>query len=103
MSEQRWYERTFEVVENELAIAKKEIERLKRGDFTSEELQNLCHNLPEEKRIEFFNGCTSFQEKLFGKSAIDEEMERCIKIVESKKGWISIRWVETIVAEIRQR
>lgn len=46
----------------------KEIERLKRGDFTPEEFQNLCHNLPEHCTHEVFDaGCRQYQSKLFGK------------------------------------
>ena len=47
-----------------------EVSRLKRGDFTPEEFQNLCHNLHERPvctREEFAQGCLQFQEKLFGK------------------------------------
>ena len=47
-----------------------EVARLKRGDFTPEEFQNLCHNLHERPvctRKEFAQGCLQFQEKLFGK------------------------------------
>lgn len=45
-----------------------EIERLKRGDFTAAEFQNLCHNLPEHcTRAVFKAGCEAYQEKLFGK------------------------------------
>lgn len=46
-----------------------EIGRLKRGDLTPEEVQNLCHNLHEKgtvTRVEFEHGCYLFQEKLFG-------------------------------------
>lgn len=88
---------------DEINSMKIENERLLRGEFTPEELQNLCHNLPEEKKEEFFNGCCEYQKKLFGKSAVDEEMERCIKIVQSKEPWISKKWAQTIENEIRQR
>ena len=46
-----------------------EISRLKRGDFTPEEFQNLCHNRHESPgctRADFEAGCVQFQEKLFG-------------------------------------
>jgi hypothetical protein len=45
---------------------KKEVERLKEGDFTPEELQNLCHNLQGCGRAEFEEGCRRYQEQLFG-------------------------------------
>lgn len=45
-----------------------EITRLKRGDFTEEEFQNLCHNLSEkvEDECKFKEGCIAYQKKLFG-------------------------------------
>lgn len=52
-----------------------ELERLKRGDFTEEEFQNLCHNFSEEDKVSFFRGCTEFQKKLFGCSAVDEAVK----------------------------
>ena len=81
-----------------------EITRLKKGDFTPEELQNLCHNLAEdkEKKCEFFKGCCEYQKELFGSSAVDEEMERCIKMVENSL-WITKAQAEKIVYTIRQR
>lgn len=42
-----------------------EIERLKRGDFTEEEFQTLCHNLPEDDECRFKQGCIDYQKKLF--------------------------------------
>lgn len=45
---------------------REENERLKRGDFTEEEFQNLCHNFKSEDRTRFVAGCTAYQEKLFG-------------------------------------
>jgi len=44
-----------------------EIQRLKEGNFTPEEFQNLCHNLQGKGREEFQIGCNEYQEKLFGK------------------------------------
>lgn len=52
-----------------LEAAEAEIARLKRGDFTPEEFQNLCHNRHESPgctRADFEAGCVQFQEKLFG-------------------------------------
>lgn len=47
-----------------------EIDRLKRGDFTPEEFQNLCHNLHCKggvfTRKEFAAGCLQYQDRLFG-------------------------------------
>lgn len=53
---------------------RREIERLKAGDFTPEEFQALCHNLHlKEERITpqaFCDGCEAYQVKLFGESPI---------------------------------
>ena len=46
-----------------------EIDRLKRGDFTPEEFQNLCHHRDEKPgctRKDFEEGCQEYQTKLFG-------------------------------------
>jgi hypothetical protein len=49
-----------------------EIDRLKRGDFTPEEFQNLCHDLNDADRDHFCDGCEQYQIKLFGSSPITE-------------------------------
>ena len=43
-----------------------EIARLKKGDFTEEEFQNLCHNFSETDKAAFVLGCQNYQKKLFG-------------------------------------
>lgn len=46
-----------------------EVARLKRGDFTPEEFQALCHHRDEKPgctRAEFEVGCREYQERLFG-------------------------------------
>lgn len=68
--------------EDLINFLKAEIERLKNGQFTEEELQNLCHNLTPRNECAFKLGCEKYQRELFGKGAIEEEMERCIKWVE---------------------
>lgn len=50
-----------------IKIKDNEIKRLKEGNFTSEELQNLCHNLTNCDLHAFAEGCKREQEKLFGK------------------------------------
>ena len=41
--------------------------RLKSGNFTEEEFQNLCHNVSiQEGRARFEEGCRDYQRKLFG-------------------------------------
>lgn len=42
-----------------------ENERLKRGDFTEEEFQNLCHNFTGDDAERFKKGCEEYQKKLF--------------------------------------
>lgn len=46
-----------------------EIRRLRRGDFTPEEFQALCHHRDDKPgctRADFEAGCVAYQEKLFG-------------------------------------
>jgi hypothetical protein len=47
-----------------------EVKRLRNGDLTPQELQNVCHNLHQKKidctRQEFRLGCDLMIEKLFG-------------------------------------
>ena len=56
----------------QLAEVEQERERLLRGEFTDQELQGFCHNLDVEDRQAFFDGCTKYQERLFGTCAIAE-------------------------------
>lgn len=57
-----------------LARLRAENERLKRGDFTPEELHALCHNLDEKGEPitaqAFCDGCEEYQKQLFGESPI---------------------------------
>lgn len=58
----------------ELAAKQAEVERLKRGDFTPEEFQNLCHHKDEKPGCtpaEFNQGCEEYQRKLFGTADVD--------------------------------
>lgn len=43
-----------------------EIDRLKAGDFTEDEFQNLCHKFGPDDRCRFEAGCREYQDKLFG-------------------------------------
>jgi hypothetical protein len=52
-----------------LVQAGREIDRLKRGDFTEEEFQALCHNFSEDDEARFKAGCEAYQRKLFGGGA----------------------------------
>lgn len=52
-----------------------EVARLKRGDFTPEEFQHLCHHRDEKPGCtphDFMIGCQLYQRQLFGTSSIDE-------------------------------
>lgn len=49
-----------------------EINRLKEGDFTPEEMHNLCHNKKSVSPKEFCDGCEAYQQQLFGRSPITE-------------------------------
>ena len=47
--------------------AEAEIKRLKRGEFTYDEIMDFCHNLPETvSKEEFAEGCAKYQCKLYG-------------------------------------
>lgn len=54
-----------------LNIAKEEIKRLLRGDFSPDEFQNLCHNMTCEDRTNFEKGCLEYQNKLFGPQKLE--------------------------------
>lgn len=47
-----------------LEVKNKEIARLRRGDFTEEEFQNLCHKFQDAERERFCNGCEAYQFRL---------------------------------------
>lgn len=52
--------------------ARAEVDRLKRGDFTPEEFQNLCHHRDEKPGCtvtDFMAGCNEYIRKLFGDQA----------------------------------
>lgn len=54
------------VLEDKVAYLQSEIDRLKSGDFTEQEFQNLCHKFSEEDEKRFKAGCLEYQNKLFG-------------------------------------
>lgn len=61
-----WYSKT----QNEKLKLVEEINRLKRGYFTDEEFQALCHNLSEEDLAKFKLGCYAYWKKLFGTQSV---------------------------------
>lgn len=55
-----------------IAAERAEVERLKRGEFTREEFQALCHHRDERPgctAADFAAGCREYQAKLFGQTA----------------------------------
>lgn len=57
-----------------------EIDRLKRGDFTEEEFQNLCHNFSADDVCRFRRGCLAYQAKLFGEEKLIESITKeCVE------------------------
>jgi hypothetical protein len=59
-------------VKNSKGDLAKEITRLKAGDFSEEEFQNLCHKFQDTDKQRFCDGCEAYQIKLFGSSPITE-------------------------------
>mgnify|MGYP001570321314 CR=1 FL=1 len=55
-----------EKLELELAQLRSELERYKSGNLSDEELQQLCHNLPEDCPERFARGCVEYNRRLFG-------------------------------------
>lgn len=60
-------------LEERLEIATSTIKRLREGDFTAEEFQNLCHNKAVQEGFESFcTGCHNYQQQLFGRTYTSE-------------------------------
>lgn len=80
LSKLRHAERNKQAVEESahtlLALKDAEIARMKDGNFTPDELQNLCHNLKPTDLESFRRGCESYQAKLFGLKKPENEEER---------------------------
>lgn len=55
--------------------------RLKRGDFTPQEFQDLCHKFQEADRQIFCDGCENYQITLFGSSPITELKTRVARLL----------------------
>ncbi len=61
-----------------------EVDRLRRGDFTEEEFQGLCHKFQEADACRFAQGCVDYNRKLFGDEsrltlAPPEAEPQCVK------------------------
>jgi hypothetical protein len=93
----------------ELERLKAENERLKRGDFASEEVHELCHNLPcTVTSEELAAGCAAYQRKLY-KCAPDaddashlaarvdelEALALCERCGDENKDWTLPRYCHT--------
>ncbi len=52
-----------------------EIVRLKRGDFTEKEFQDLCHGFSADDCERFKAGCKEYQRQLFGSIGFEERSE----------------------------
>lgn len=77
-----------------------EIDRLKAGDFTSEEIQNFCHKISETEPVcKFADGCADYQKMLFGSAPDREDAERFRNAVQffadmhSHYGWYKESYV----------
>jgi hypothetical protein len=56
-------------------LLENEVLRLKEGNFTEEEFQNLCHNKSVQDGYECFKqGCNEYQKKLFGRCQNEEQL-----------------------------
>jgi hypothetical protein len=69
-----YFETRIRELEQEVIELQTEVARLKRGDFTPAEFQNLCHNRHEREGCtfeDFCTGCTEYQRRLFGKALVD--------------------------------
>ncbi len=61
----------------QLAAAKAEVERLKAGKFTEEEIHDICHNLHGTVDARgFADGCNAEQTKLYGYAPDADEVKR---------------------------
>lgn len=54
--------------------------RLREGNFTPDELQNLCHNLPPSDCRYFQAGCGAYQVKLFGENTTVAHLASLIEL-----------------------
>lgn len=71
-----------EAIKRGQLMLKNTIDRLRRGEFTPDELQDLCHNLDGSQERAFKLGCEGYQQKLFmGKGSIQESYEDCLQAV----------------------
>lgn len=61
----------------EIRRLRAEVERLKRGDWTSDEIHGICHNLHGKVNArEFADGCADEQRRLYGCAPDADELVR---------------------------
>ncbi len=53
-----------------------ELARYKDGNLSTEEMSELCHNLPPGKVCEFRQGCLRYQLDLFGQDQVQSDLAR---------------------------
>ena len=75
-----------------IKLLEAEVERLKRGDFTDDEFQNLCHNLPQAKMVCFQKGCEEYQKKLFGSGSLSQFADW----IEQRMAKMTAEWMVTM-------
>jgi hypothetical protein len=71
-----WFIRKAESQWERIKELETEVIRLKRGDFTPEEFQDLCHHRDEKEGCtleDFSQGCLDYQRKLFGRTIQDSD------------------------------
>lgn len=83
-----------------------EIVRLKRGDFTPEEFQNLCHHRDEKPgctRLDFEKGCRAYQTELFGLAPPQEFVDLCYEKNLAEEEAAALRaWVERLSGALQR-
>ena len=72
-----------------IAVLEAENTRLKKGNFTPDEMQNLCHNLTTTDAQTFATGCTEYQCKLFGCAPVSDALAAAQAENESLRGDLS--------------
>ncbi len=69
-----------------------EIRRLKEGNFSEEEFQNLCHGFDESDADRFALGCREYQRKLFGRCAwSNRSLTGTAMVIRDKEGQILVQ------------
>lgn len=67
----------IEDLERQLAAVTAERDRLLRGEFTAEEIHNICHDLHGKVSArEFADGCAAEQRKLYGEAPHADERDK---------------------------